>query len=781
NEELALSKGEMDRDSVVDFVSWCTDGEYVPGSAHDVAVEAGIWSVGDHYDGSFPSGLPLVGGFSIGRDAGSNDTQGSEDWCRNGGQDAYFATPGTVNSGPYFDVHEGIKMVQTKVNVLFLEWGYDVLDADHTLQSSEGDPNATEVSAVHRFAVDIGGLTFHYEGLGTYVWERLNGSTWSDSIHINLSSPDGASDMLLDYERTYHNHGLSITVEEETLGSESFEVIEGEYEEDPPEVELGSHIEYYNFTSSTVTNIEQVGPYSYTVITEDQKYLGHRNETQELCFVKNYTLIKDTEVEAWTDLTVSSDVRESMSVSTHYTQVTDIGWHRACDVGEMNVTYHRYNISYGDNEWTMDGEGHYTISVSSEDVYEIDWSVPVKNNASQESMTVGGNGTLEVVDREGETVYVGEFRSHDGNFTSRYCIDGYEAAIGGGVCAIAGGLIGSIWIGIGAVIGGGIGAIACGCGGAAIEEANEPDKIPPTISIELGESGSNKDNGWIKVTVTVHDDVGLDKVKTKRYSALTKKTWSSTTNEDGDQDHTWTKTFHNKECKEEWRTVTVTATDTSGNSKTESQLVRVPPRDCTPNVQNTTPQNKECCVPVDSEVVIEFCKPMNTTSAEMAISISPFAFYTKSWSSDDTTITLTFVSGLEPYTNYTVTINTMARSFAERPLLENYTFWFITEDPFGPELMAYHLPPEDLVHEPWLMVDGIIADNIGVTQFGYSIDNGYGFTNHTNVTGAPQLSLDLHMEIALEPGVNTIIIWAMDEYGNYVEVRWEITYEPLPP
>lgn len=99
-DECALYTGTPSTAIVIDFVSWCFDGDYNPGQAHDYAVSAGIWDSGDFFEiintpGQL--GLIMLEGETIGRDKDSTDTNQPDDWCSHGGRDARGPTPGEQN------------------------------------------------------------------------------------------------------------------------------------------------------------------------------------------------------------------------------------------------------------------------------------------------------------------------------------------------------------------------------------------------------------------------------------------------------------------------------------------------------------------------------------------------------------------------------------------------------------------------------------------------------------------------------------------------------------
>jgi len=101
-DEVALYDGSPNSSTIRDFVSWCADGNYNPGPAHDYAVSAGIWTSGEFVDVSFTTGTNFVlDGESIGRNKYSSDTNSPTDWDDHGGADVYGPTPGAKNAVTY--------------------------------------------------------------------------------------------------------------------------------------------------------------------------------------------------------------------------------------------------------------------------------------------------------------------------------------------------------------------------------------------------------------------------------------------------------------------------------------------------------------------------------------------------------------------------------------------------------------------------------------------------------------------------------------------------------
>lgn len=102
-DECALYAGIPSDRTIVDFISYCYEGSYQPGIAHDFAVNANIWDLEEFFD-TISSRLPsyflqviAFPGDTIARDANSTDTDLPDDWRAMGGIDSYKPTPGSKN------------------------------------------------------------------------------------------------------------------------------------------------------------------------------------------------------------------------------------------------------------------------------------------------------------------------------------------------------------------------------------------------------------------------------------------------------------------------------------------------------------------------------------------------------------------------------------------------------------------------------------------------------------------------------------------------------------
>lgn len=695
-DEVGLYSGRPRSSALVDFVCWSTDGDYSPGDAHGHAVRSRQWFDGLFLDLGFPSGKSLVGGFSIGRDKESTDTGLPDDWHRNGGIDAYFATPGLRNAGPYFTVDWGIKLVQTKVNLFLMERGHAVVHASHQIISESQTDEETYVRATHNFTTTYAGYEDTFVGTGEYRWTRVNASLWQDEIAIELAGSAEDDWYTVNYSREYRDDGLSQVISESFDGIHSFEVFDNE--EVLPDVVIGpkpvasTHTEQKRISDDTTTQITQIALDQYRVETTSHKDLAYRGEKQSLAFNKTYRIVNDNRIEASANLTITSDVREAVDIAMAYTMDTDVGWHQAHDLGNIDAVYSGYDLNVGEQSYSLVGDGYYHMTrQSDQDYYDIDCRLLL---GGARSFEIGCHGYIERVVEAGEVVYKGEIADVAGVRSWRFYIDGWEAAVGGGICAIAGGLVGLIWVGVGSVIGAGAGGAACGAVGAAIEAATEPDTTKPTIEWEILDSGSDKDKGWLRVKVTVSDDTEVADwgitAKNQDGRTLTNRSY-----EPGAKSESKTFPLHNKHCAPRVITLTVSATDSSGNTMRDSRQFTVPARICTPNVEKTEPARGDVGVAVHSDVTVTFCKPMDTAATAQAFSISPGVDFTISWSEYNTAAVLTPAAPLAYGATYTVIISTEALSYAGFPLEEPYEFSFTTESQAQPPTVLDTLPPHN--------------------------------------------------------------------------------------
>jgi methionine-rich copper-binding protein CopC len=88
-----------------------------------------------------------------------------------------------------------------------------------------------------------------------------------------------------------------------------------------------------------------------------------------------------------------------------------------------------------------------------------------------------------------------------------------------------------------------------------------------------------------------------------------------------------------------------------------------------------------------SPLVLQFSEAMDRVSAEGAVSISPFASSVKTWDGLSQTLTISFPSGLDPDTRYTLSIASSAKDAAGNSLLTAHSFPFYTDGSTRPRVL----------------------------------------------------------------------------------------------
>ena len=122
-------------------------------------------------------------------------------------------------------------------------------------------------------------------------------------------------------------------------------------------------------------------------------------------------------------------------------------------------------------------------------------------------------------------------------------------------------------------------------------------------------------------------------------------------------------------------------------------------------------------ISISSEIILTFDEPMNTSSVEDAITISPaITISSYNWNADNTTLTITPSGNLSYNTTYNVTVGIGAKYLSGNVLESPYSLEFITEVEKEPE------PPNTNEHEDnwlaeywWVIV--IIAMAIIITVY----------------------------------------------------------------
>lgn len=123
-------------------------------------------------------------------------------------------------------------------------------------------------------------------------------------------------------------------------------------------------------------------------------------------------------------------------------------------------------------------------------------------------------------------------------------------------------------------------------------------------------------------------------------------------------------------------------------------------------IVNHLPENKGSNVSVNSEIVIEFNKPVDNLSVENAFQIVPQISGKFVWNSDKTIVTFTPDSVLEANTNYFVAVDTLATALSGVKLNSKFTFTFKTE---RKSLSLISVYPENGSHDISVKPDIILS------------------------------------------------------------------------
>jgi hypothetical protein len=206
-----------------------------------------------------------------------------------------------------------------------------------------------------------------------------------------------------------------------------------------------------------------------------------------------------------------------------------------------------------------------------------------------------------------------------------------------------------------------------------------------------------------------------------------------------------------------------------------------------PNVKGTDPADGSIGVPWNAAISITFDIAMNRSTTEDAIDTTPSIIWGSiTWSKDSTKVTLTPLFGLQPITNYTVSISTGATSVAGANLKATYSFSFATTD------IPDTTPPTVVDTNPDNgSKDVNVSDKVfivfsermdrGSTEGAVSISPG-------SITSKYWSSEDrvLTLNVTLEKGVSytvTVTTDAMDVAGNKMASVYTFNFstQALPP
>jgi endogenous inhibitor of DNA gyrase (YacG/DUF329 family) len=124
--------------------------------------------------------------------------------------------------------------------------------------------------------------------------------------------------------------------------------------------------------------------------------------------------------------------------------------------------------------------------------------------------------------------------------------------------------------------------------------------------------------------------------------------------------------------------ITIKADDLAGN--TNEKWFMFTKDSTSPSIVSISPQDNSIDIGINEKIIIDFSEPMDLQSVESAISISPYSEYSCEWSSDNTTITLSFSEPFKYQTLYEISIGTNAQDMASNNLESKSEFDFITVD-----------------------------------------------------------------------------------------------------
>jgi len=125
-------------------------------------------------------------------------------------------------------------------------------------------------------------------------------------------------------------------------------------------------------------------------------------------------------------------------------------------------------------------------------------------------------------------------------------------------------------------------------------------------------------------------------------------------------------------------------------------------------------------------IVIQFSEPMDQVATEKAITLSPAAYWTRTWNAAGDQITLTFSPQLSSDTYYLLTVDTQARDLATNPIAKNYSFGFITNAPasVAPKVIdLYQSTTAAPSFSPGC--DGIVSAGLSASLFNTAASPGY--------------------------------------------------------
>jgi hypothetical protein len=128
-----------------------------------------------------------------------------------------------------------------------------------------------------------------------------------------------------------------------------------------------------------------------------------------------------------------------------------------------------------------------------------------------------------------------------------------------------------------------------------------------------------------------------------------------------------------------WYYYKVKAKNAIGEGPLSSEASAIPGQP--PTVVNTNPKNGDVNVSITTNIIIAFSEPMNTSSAEGAISSVPSISGKFYWDASAKIVTWYPSTDLLATTWYIITISTLAKGMSGANMLSPYTFYFVTASP----------------------------------------------------------------------------------------------------
>ena len=184
-----------------------------------------------------------------------------------------------------------------------------------------------------------------------------------------------------------------------------------------------------------------------------------------------------------------------------------------------------------------------------------------------------------------------------------------------------------------------------------------------------------------------------------------------------------------------------------------------------PVVMGNSPAHDATNVPINSPLVLQFSKPMNTNSVQSAFSTTPAVSGTFAWSAAQDTMTFTPGAGFPGLITVVVRItNSAVDAVSGNAMYAPYQMQFHTSAGVAdvtPPTVSLVTPASNSVISANLPISGTSADNVAVQKVEIRLDNGVWVT----ATGTSPWSLNLNSSNFLN-GPHVVSARATDTSGN---------------